>query len=160
MERNCRGLRRSCLRPRAWLTHAFKIYLTDFIPPRFFALGDQKTHVLAKNQTGNNAVNHSPVNGPRCSKGLFTMIGLNRAASTHQPAVLHTSSERNRGKWTKIGAKRGKRTPKSALPPPQRLLRTSPQETLHRRPGMRFAHSASPQRHPVRRGACAADTGS
>jgi len=76
--------------------------------------------------------------------GLFTTIGLNCAASTQRPGLLHTSRERNCGKWTKIGAK-------SALPPRQRLLRSSPQKTLRRRSGMRFAHSASPQGHPVRR---------
>ena len=41
-----------------------------------------------------------------------------------------------------------KRAPSPLYCPRRRLLRSSPQETLRCRPGMRFAHSASPQRHP------------
>jgi len=108
---------------RTWLTGAAEVYLTDFIPPHFFALGDQKAHVLAQNQTGINAINHSPVNGPRCGNGLLTSIGLNCGAYTQQPVFLHTSHERNRGKWSKIGAKRGETRPKSACRVRRRLLR-------------------------------------
>jgi len=100
-----------------------------------------------------NAINHFPVNGPRCVNGLFTTIGLNCAASTHRPGRLYTSRERNRGKWTKIGAKRGETRPRSAWLPPAEALRSSPQEIPCRRPGMRFAHSASSQGHSARRGA-------
>ena len=94
-----------------------------------------------------NAINHSPFNVPPCGNELFTTIGKNRVVSTQRPGLLHTSCERNRGKWTKIGAKRGATRPKSALPPP---AKASPFVAL--RKGMRVAHYASPQHHPLRCG--------
>jgi hypothetical protein len=52
MDRNTDA--RSALTNRALrLIRAAKTYLTDFIPPLFFALGDQKSCFWAQIQTGN-----------------------------------------------------------------------------------------------------------